>query len=337
MQWILIVVGLSLLAVGALLTWLLMHRNAATYTRLSLPKGLLSLVRKTAQLADDRQDVSALANSALGLMEHLHQLRMLLPIFPALPESPDGEPRLIELAREVAEANQFSPAALIEALDAWPQTATPSEIQAFPACIAVAQCQQLRVILRSMQADAKIRQSAKRLARRLPRSKQPYALLDKAGLNSIGLAALAEALRHQEQSEALVLLDRWLEVHELTTDDLLQQDTMHQVQIAEELRRTTNCFAALEQLPWIEYCEAADELHPLLLKEPAGIYPAMTAESRLQLRLQTELLSRHVHLDATEIIRHALLLCEDAEPRALEQYVGFWLQEATGLHTLHRS
>ena len=337
MQWILIVVGLSLLAVGALLTWLLMHRNAATYTRLSLPKGLLSLVRKTAQLADDRQDVSALANSALGLMEHLHQLRMLLPTFPALPESPDGEPRLIELAREVADANQFSPAALIKALDAWPQTATPSEIQAFPACIAVAQCHQLRVLLRSMQADAKIRQRAQRLARRLPRSKQPYACLDKAGLNSIGLAALAEALRHQEQSEALVLLDRWLEVHELTADDMLQQDTMHQVQIAEELRRTMNCFAALEQLPWIECCEAADALHLLLLKDPAGIYPAMTAKSRLQLRLEVEMLSHHVHLDATEIIRHALLLCEDAEPRALEQFVGYWLQEAAGLRTLHRS
>ena len=337
MQWILIVVGLSLLAVGALLTWLLMHRNAATYTRLSLPNGLLSLVRKTAQLAEDRQDVTALANAALGLMEHLHQLRLQLRKLPPLPESPDGEPRLIELAREVADTNQFSPAALIEALDAWPQTATPSEIQAFPACIAVAQCQQLRVILRSMQADAKIRQRAKRLARSLQRSKQPYALLDKAGLNSSGLAALAEALRHQEQSEALVLLDRWLEVHELTADDLVQQDTLHQVQIAEELRRTMNCFAALEQLPWIECCEAADALHPLLLKDPAGIYPAMTAKSRLQLRLEVEMLSHHVHLDATEIIRHALLLCEDAEPRALEQYVGYWLQDATGLRTLYRS
>ncbi len=337
MQWILIVVGLSLLAVGALLTWLLTHRNAATYRRLSLPKGLLSLVRKTAQLADDRQDVSALANSALGLMEHLHQLRMLLPTFPALPESPDGEPRLLELAREIADANQFSPAALIEALDAWPHTATPSEIQTFPACIAVAQCQQLRVILRSMQADAKIRQRAQRLARHLPRSKQPYARLDKAGLNSIGLAALAEALRHQEQPEALLLLDRWLEVHELTADDLLQQDTLRQVQFAEELRRTMNCFAVLEQLPWIECCEAADALHPLLLKDPAGIYPAMTAKSRLQLSLGVEMLSRHVHMDATEIIRHALLLCEDAEPRTLDQYVGFWLQEAAGLCTLYRS
>ena len=153
MQWILIVVGLSLLSVGTLLTWLLTHRNVATYGRIALLRGMIALVRKTAQLAEDRQDVAALSNAALGLMEHLHQLRLQLRKLSPLPESPDGEPRLLELAREAADADQCSPAALIESLDSWQHTATPSEIQAFPACIAVAQCQQLQVILRRLQAE----------------------------------------------------------------------------------------------------------------------------------------------------------------------------------------
>ena len=336
LQWILITVGVSLLAVGALLSWLLTHRNAASYVRASLPKGMLALIRKAACLSPDQQDHAALADFALALLEHIHQLRIQLRRLPALPEA-SGEPRLMELARDAADANQYTLAALLRALDAWEHTAAPSEIQGFPACIAAAQCQRLRRVLQTMLADAKIRRQAEKLARRLHRSKQPYARLDKAGLNSLGLASLANALRSQEQAESLVLLDRWLEVHEITAEDLAEQDALRQVQLAEEIRRALNCFSSLAQLPWMDHCETADALHPLLMKDPSGIYPAMTPESRLQLRLQAELLSRHVHLDAIEIIRHALLLCEDAEPHALEQYVGYWLQEADGLRILYRT
>lgn len=337
MSWILIFVGGLLLSVGALLTWLLTHRNATTYGRITLPRKLPSLLRQTAMLPSAHQDVAALADAALPLMEHIHNLRTALRSMPSLPEGSDGEPRLMDLARDTADAGQFTLLALMSAFEDWPYTATPAEIQAFPACIGAVQCQRLHLLLRTMQADAKLRLQAEKLARRLHRSKQAYGLLDKAGLNSVGLAALAKTLRDHSQPESLVLLDRWLEVHELTTEDLAQQDTLRQVQLAEEIRQTLNCFATLERLPWDKHCEEVDALHPLLMQDPAGIYAAMTAESRLQLRLQAEMFSRRVHVDAAEIIRHALLLCADAEPRALEQYVGYWLQDAEGMRLLHRT
>ena len=337
MSWILIFVGGLLLSVGALLTWLLTHRNAATYVRITLPRKLPSLLRQTAMLPYAHQEIVALADAALPLMEHIHNLRTTLRNMPSLPEDSDGEPRLMDLARDTADAGQFTLVALISALQDWPHTATTAEIQAFPVCIGAVQCQRLRLLLRTMQTDAKIRRQAEKLARRLHRSKQPYGLLDKAGLNSVGLAALAKTLRDHGQPESLVLLDRWLDVHELTTEDLAQQDTLRQVQLAEEIRQTLNCLATLERLPWVKHCEDVDALHPLLMQDPSGIYAAMTAESQLQLRLQAEMFSRRVHVEAAEIIRHALLLCADAEPRAMEQYVGYWLQDAEGIRQLHRT
>lgn len=337
MHWTLIIVGLSLLAICSLLTWLLTHQNAASYGRASVPGKLLPLLRKAARLPSDRQEAAALADFALQFMEHIHHLRQALRHLPSLPEAADGEPRLLALAQEAADAEQFTTEALTEALSTWEHPATPAEVLAFPACIGAVQCQRLHLVLRTILTDARTCQQAAKPAGRLLRAKHPYALLDKAALNSLGLAALAHALRQREQPEMLVLLDRWLEVHGLTTEDLAQQDAQRQLQLAEELRRAAACFSTLETLPWVERCEDADLLHALLTKDPSGIYPDMTADARLQLRLQAEQLARRVHIEAAEVIRHALLLCEDAEPHSLEQYVGYWLQDAEGLRALHKS
>ncbi len=337
MQWIWIFVGLMLLMLAALISWFLHHRSTAAFCRIPMPGRLLSLLQRTARLSVQTQDVRALQENALRLMEQIHRLHRTIFASPTLPAAPDGEPRLMALARDAADADHFTLDALSAAITTWDHPATPMEVSALPACIGAAQCQRLALVLQTILADAKNRIRAEKLAPQLLRSKKPYAMLEKAGLNSIGLAALAKALRQQEQPEGIVLLDRWLTVHDITTEVLAQQDDQRQLQLAEEIRCIEACFDSLERLSWTEHCEQADPLHPLLLKDPSDIYPAMDAASRLQLRCQTEHFSRHTHIATDEIVRHALLLCEDAEPRALERYVGYWLQDAEGCRTLHRS
>ena len=347
MQWIWITGGVGLLLAAALLTWLLRRkgasqppearRTAQTYRKIRLPTGLLTMLRHGAQLPADTQDAAVLADAALPLMEHLLHLRERLTSLPPLPSSPEGEPRLMEPARDAADAGRFTSESLVEALQAWKESPTPAEVSAFPLYVALAQSQRLALVLRSIHADAKIRAAATRLAPRLARVKHPYALLDKATLNSLGLAALARALRKCDQPEALVYLDRWLAVHEITTEDLAQQDAKRQNQLAEELRLAQSCFSALERLDWLRHGEAADPLHSLLLKDPADVYPKMDAASRRQLRLQIEAFSRRVRLDSAEVVRQALLLCADTEPRTLEHYVGFYFQDGAGMRALRRS
>ena len=346
-QWIWITGGLGLLLAAALLTWLLRRKRAAlppearpasqVYRRMRLPAGMLAMLRRGARLPADTQDAAALADAALPLMEHLLHLREQLRPIPPLPIGPEGEPRLMEPARDAADTGRFTAEALVEALHDWQESPTPAEVAAFPVYVAVAQSQRLALVLRSIHADAKVRAAAARLAPRLTKAKQPYALLDKAALNSLGLAALARALRESAQPEALVHLDRWLAIHEITTEDLAQQDAKRQNQLAEELRLAESCFSALERLDWLRHGEAADPLHALLLKDPAEVYPRMDAASRRQLRLQIEAFARRVRLDSADVARQALLLCEDAEPRSLERYVGYYFQDAAGMWALRRS
>ncbi len=336
MQWVWIILGLMLLMVAALLTLLLRRRQTESFCRIPFPRRMLRLLRKTAGLPTVSQDVLSLREHALRLMVQIDDLRRELLKAPPLPAASDGEPRLMELARDAADADHFTLDALLHAMSGWEQSATSLEVSAFPVCVGAAQCQRLALVLRTIRADARLRKRAEKLAFRLLRSKKPYVLLEKAGLNSLGLATLARALRQQEQPEALVLLERWLSVHDVTIDDLARQDDQRQLQLAEELRRAESCLEALASLPWLEHCEQADDLHTLLLTDPAGTYPRMDAASRLQLRRQLELLSRRTGTEAAVIIRQALLLCEDAEPRTMEHSLCWYLQDPEGLRALMR-
>lgn len=348
MQWIWITAGLLTLLAAALLTLLLRRmkrssqpaadRTAGSYSRARIPARLLRMLRRAVRSTGDTQDIAALIASAHPLMEHILQLRTRLHSLPSLPTGDDGEPRLMDLAREAADEGPFTAAALVEALAACTEfRPTPAEVSAFPHYVALAQSQRLALVLRSMLADARIRSASAMLAPKLARSKQPNALLEKANLNSLGLAALVKALREREQHEAMIYVDRRLAVHDLAAEDLALQDTQRQVQLAEEIRRAMTCFDALTRMDWLRCSEEADALHPLLMADPADVYPRMDLRSRMQLRLQVEMFSRRVRLGAAELIRHALLLCEDAEPRALERYVGYWFQDAEGMWALHRS
>lgn len=110
-----------------------------------------------------------------------------------------------------------------------------------------------------------------------------------------------------------------------------------QLLFSDELRRAQDCFEAMAHIDWLAHCEACDPLHRLLEKDPAEVYTRMDARSRLQLRRQIEAFSCRVEMDAEKVIRCAMALSGEAEPRSIESYIGFWFQVAAGMRVLHRS
>lgn len=348
MPWILIAAGLLVLLAVGLLTYLL-RRSASTgaqdtspvpmhYARLRSVRQTSRLLRRFTRVKVVGKDVEALQLSALTLTKHLLRLSRELRRFPLLPANQDGEPRLMELARDVADGEDFTPQSLLDALSAWNEThPSPQEIAALPAYVAAAQCQRLSAVLRAMLTDVCERIAAARLAKRLQRRKHPDAILNANRLNSIGLAALLFELRKENQSQLLALLDAWLDHHEISAEALTISNMKRQVHLADEIRRALDCFSALEKMNWLRHCSAADELHTLLLQEPSGVYARMDDSSQMQLRLQISELSRRCRIGAMALVQQAFILCGEAEERSLEQYAGYWFQDADGLTALHRA
>lgn len=346
MPWIWIAAGLLLLLAGGMLTYLL-RRTADTgdskvppvhYARERGSRQTLRLLRRIARMQCGGKDVEALHRAALPLMKHLIRLLQELRRIPPLPANQDGDPRLMELARDVADGEAFTPQALLDALNVWGEShPSPQEIAALPAYVAAAQCQRLNAVLRALMGDVRERRAAARLALKLQRRKHPEAVLNANRLNSIGLAALLMELRQQEQSQLLALLDMWLSHRGIAAESLTLAGMQRQVRLADEIRRALECFSALEKMNWLRHCSEADELHTLLMQEPAGVYARMDDASQLQLRLQIGELSRRCRISTMALIRQAFILCGEAEERSLERYAGYWFQDAEGLLALHRA
>lgn len=348
MQWLWIFAGLTLLLAGTILTYWLRHKTGTAaredshipvhYVRLRKNKRAVRLLKKAAGLHVGGKDIEALQEAVRPLMEHLLRLNQEVRRLPALPAGTEGEPRLMDLARDAADQEHFTVQTLLDMLTNWEiSPALPQEIAAFPVYVAAAQCQRLTAVLRALLSEARERASAARLAHRLQRCKRPATVLEKNRLNSIGLAELLGILREKEAHQLLALLNAWLESHEISAAAITLSGMNRQIQLAEEIRRARSCFTSLERINWQTYCSKADDLHPLLMHEPSGIYARMTADSQLQLRLQIGRLSRRVRLSMAEVIRQALILCDEAEERSLENYIGYWFQNADGLIALQRA
>lgn len=339
MLWIWLTGGL-LLAAGLLLTYLLRPHHGADglgFVRAKRNRQVIRRMRRLLRTKDPQRDAQALHQAALPLMEHLMHMNRDIASLPPLPAAPDGEPRIMDIARDAADQERFTRDALMSILTDWPEQPTPAEVAAFPVCIALAQSQRLASVFSAMQADARERSAAQHLARRLMRCKHPDAVLKMNTLNSTGLCTLLCALRESGSPALLSLLDAWLEEQGVPADSLAHSGTQRQVLLAEEIRRAQSCFAALDNLNWHLHCSEADPVHALLINDPGRVYPRMDAASQLQLRLEISELSRRVRLDPAEVIRRAFILCGDAEERSLEQYLGYYFQDAQGLMSLHRS
>ena len=348
MQRLWIFAGLMLLFAGMILTYLLRRKNGtaarkdshgpAHYIRLHGNRSALRLIQKLTRTQIDGKDIEALQEAARPLLEHLLRINQELRQLPALPAGSDGDPRLMDLARDAADQEQFTVQSLLDMLINWEVSQVlPQEVAAFPVYVAAAQCQRLTTVLRALLSETRERSSAARLARRLRRCKRPESVLEKNRLNSIGLAALLSILRAEERHQLLALVNAWLEARDISAADITLSSMNRQIQLAEEIRRAQTCFTELEKIQWRNHCSKADHLHPLLMHDPSGIYGKMTADSQLQLRLQIGQLSRHTRTSVTEVLHQALILCNEAEKRSLESYIGYWFQDAEGLSALHRA
>ncbi|MDD6049976.1 MAG: DUF3131 domain-containing protein, partial [Clostridiales bacterium] len=257
---------------------------------------------------------------------------------PPLPADVDGEPRLMPMARDVADGERLQASDLVETLNNWQGAAlTSREVAAFPVCIASAECQRVTRVLLALQGDLRQRQACIELARRMMRCKRPDVTLIESKLSVIGQAALLTKLRQAQQGQLSALVEAWLTQQGQSAEETAAAGMARQLQLAEELRRALECFSALERLNWPEHCAEADPLHTLLRNEPSGVYARLTAASQLALRQEIDDFSRHVHLDAGEVVRQAFILCDEAEERSLERYVGSYFQDAQGMAALHRA
>ena len=113
--------------------------------------------------------------------------------------------------------------------------------------------------------------------------------------------------------------------------------SLHHQHIAQELHRAVACLDALQRLRWISLCREGDPLHPLLLRDPADIYPHMDAASQLALRRRAEALARHSRLAPQAVVQRALQLAESADRSSPEVSVCHWFHEAEGLQRLRNA
>lgn len=333
MLWIWVVPGALMLA----LAWGLTRFLNRKYKHLRCPRRLKQTLRKALRCTGDAADVQALRASALTLTEHLLLLQRDLQHAPSLPVDEDGAPRILELAHDLADDGPCTTDALLQALKRWSDTATPCEVWLLPLAVGATQSQRLNRVLHAMLADAAQPARARKLLRRMHRSRNAAALLEKSELTAIGLAELAELLHAKAPNRLLPIWEEWLAAQELTSDALQEHALARRQHIAKELHRAAASFENLRQLNWLDACREGDPLHPLLLEDPSGVYPRMDAASQLALRRQVEALARRTDMDGVTIVRQVLRLAQSAEHSTPEAGICFWFQEAEGLQRLQRA
>lgn len=348
MRWLWIAAGFLLLSAAGMIHFFFKRNHHADssaasgsgnrYARIRLSRQIFRLIQKCCRLPADSPDVEMLHRYARLVLEHLLRTRRLLRSTPSLPAASDHEPRLMDLARTLLDDGCLALRHCCDALASWEHVpASTTEINALPLCLSVAQSQRLAVILRTLLTDAKARANGKYWAQRLARCKNPESQLDKMPCHPTGMAALLSTLQEHDQHQLMALATQRLSTSGQSAQSLSQSVMQHEIRLADELRRSVDCFSAIDHMNWSSLSAEADEAHRLLLLDPGGIYPQMTPFSQLDLRIDIEKLSRAVKLSTSDVIQCAVSLCDEAEDRSLGKYVGYWFQDPKGLRALHRS
>lgn len=318
---------------------LLRHRPFLKGRRTARPQidgRIAARVRRLLRRPSGNESLIALHRAAPLMLEHLRHFQQACRHLPPLPVSDEGEPRLMDLARDVADSDSFEADTFLHALQTTGATLYSAEVSSFPYLVAAAQCQRFGAVVKIIAADNAEYHAAHRLAKRLLRGAPADALLEKAALNSIGLAALLKALQDSEQEPLVEILTRWLTARGISAEHLAACYADRQARVKEEILRTLDCFDALQHLRWYALCQDADPLHHLLEEDPAHVYPRMSRASQLQLRRQVACLSCAAHVPEEYVARMALSLSEASDTQSPERYIGFWLQTQEGLYRLHR-
>lgn len=344
MHWLWLTSGLLLLMTTWVISRFITIRQAARtgrilhVQRLVLPPRCLRTLKTVHRLPAYFTSLQTLQECAPSLLSSLNRLARKLRPLPPLPEGEDAQPRMMALAYILCDDEIYTVPAMLSALKEWEDfPPTPSEAAALPLCTAIAQCHRLNAVLRVIHQEAREHQAARRLLRKLQRAKDPLALLEKSPLPGSGLYALHQMCLQRRDERSLAAIITCLAAHDLTPEDISQRFEEQQMQLTNELHRAMACLRTLEAVDWLSDCESADSLHPIFMRDPAGAYPGMTAESRYRLRLQSELFSRRTHQDIAAITHKALLLSQAAPAGTAESCICHWFMEAAGLRALHAS
>jgi len=154
-----------------------------------------------------------------------------------------------------------------------------------------------------------------------------------ASSSSVGAALFPLFVAFAGAERLCSALERFVKEQGASTRNAAQTKT---IPVCEALRQAAECFRAMLRLNWLPRGEEADEIHQSLLADPAGVYPRMTAQSRLALRMDAEAFSAHTGVSRTEAVQAAISLSRQAENQTLEAYAGYWFQEPEGMRQLHR-
>ncbi|MGN0793196.1 MAG: DUF3131 domain-containing protein [Aristaeellaceae bacterium] len=339
---VMLLAGLLLLIVAALLTRII--RSARTgqpliplrRRRLTLPRGLHSLMRRCLFLRVDVPELAVLHDLSLPLTEAVLMLRQQLSAYPALPAS-GAQVRLMPFASRLVREERVRPDQLAEALRE-PDAAsfTTTERLALPLAVSAALCQQLAHSLHALLQDARDRHRAVRLAAVLPREKQPLARLTREQPSLAELAALLTLAHAGQDSPLASILSEWLRGYGMDAELVAERHTRLQTAIADELQQILAHLRALRLTDWPQAEERTDPLNALLTRDPAGLYARMTPDSRQLLRIRADRLAALFHVGTDALCEAALALCEDAESNALERHIGWYLLEPEGMAALRR-
>ncbi|MBQ8655143.1 MAG: hypothetical protein IJ507_09425 [Clostridia bacterium] len=249
-------------------------------------------------------------------------------------------PALTEAARELME--QGSPCdapALIHALEEAGQHAAVDHAvrSRFPDCVRLCAAEYLLDALSSLLQELRDGRRGEALARRLVRARRPGQMLRRTRFTPALAHALNDALRRQEATDHLALMDEHLLAAGLSAAELSARHAHAQSRHAEIIVHCMNALRSLKDLHWEEVSEAADPLHLCLMKDPAGVYPRMTPASRSAYRRRCAWLARLLHTEEERLGRQIIQLCQLPEKDGLADHAGWYLLEAEGMQALRRS
>ena len=308
------------------------------HARLLRPRRAMRLMKQALRLPEEQSAVTILRAEHQALTAALLTMQRDMRRPPLLPCKPDGEIRMLALAREALRHGQPDAALLERMLEGFHRhgETTLEERLALPLCLRVLLADRLSQLLQRMLACSEQARRGKRLAARYAKNRRLAESLDRHPLPLPCLAALLTELRALSASEALSQLDGWLARGGSSAAGVARQEAQEQSRLAGSLTRIAAAFQALAQLDWPCAEEASDQLHRLLSNDPSGLYPRMDMDSRLMYRERAAWLARLFRVEERAAAQAVLDLCEDAQEEALERHVGWYLLEWDGIRALRQ-
>lgn len=344
---ILVCAGAALLFAGLLLTWLLRRRQGSTQgapllftpsqVRLRIPMKTLRMLRSAQRTAEEGVFPEALRRTAVPLTRELLLWRSKLRRMPSLPAGSHGLPRVFIAADAFAASGRYDAASMSEALAHADFSLSSLELAMLPGATAQAAAMRLQDLLRRMQADARDRRRARRLAARMAASRSPMAVLERQGVTRGCMNALLSALRDNGQEGLAAAAEDWLEARGTSAGEVALRTTDRRLRLAGILDDMQRCLQSVSKLNWLPSAEAADPLHALLSGDPAGIYPRMTVTTRLQYRMQAGRLAALCRMSDARLAEFALEMAKEAPGDSAEAHVGHFLMTPHGQDALIRA